>query len=234
MSAPVSVFCSSCGVENRVDARFCSACGSAIAAVEAPKPLAQEPPQQAAAPAIVREAIVATGLQRAAIVVVAICGGVAAIVTFLGFGVSGMEWGTRPSGFLTEVARPAPGYVLGAFLILILNPLLVRRVGPRRRDVGMPAVRGYRKTLRERDGIRMLLAPSGLRTGVVILSLLWIGIGAIALYNLGNVADQGFDVATGLTISTVVPIVGLVATVCLWPFASQVVYMDRQGVITRG
>lgn len=228
MNARTTVFCSACGVENPIEALFCSACGAKMGtATTAPEPTS------AAAPAVVREGIVATGVQRVAYAVAAICGLAAFVVTVLAFGSGGLAWATRESGFL-EIAGPAPGYVGGVLLIVVLNAFLLRRLVPRRRDVGAAVLRRYRRTLRERDGIRFLLVPGGLRAGIVIISLLWIGIGGIALYNLAQVGDNGWEAGTGLYLSMVIPVIGLISTACVWPFAAETVYMDRQGVITRG
>ena len=236
MEARSTIFCMACGVENPREARFCAGCGAAIGASAAAQPASSAtssvPPT--AGTAVVREAIVASPLQRVAQVTMGICGGLVAIVVFMGFGVDGLEWGHRGGSFLIEIARPAPGYLIGAFLILFLNPAFFRRVAPRRRDAGMAEVRSYRRTLRTRDGIRLLLAPGGLRAGVVVLSLLWIGIGAIAWYNFGNLGDEGFDVATGMYAAMAIPVAGLIATACMWPIKPEVVYMDRKGAITRG
>lgn len=240
MSARNTVFCSSCGVENLAGARFCSACGAAMLVVTAPTaktaPItttapAAAPITAAASPTIVREGIVGTGLQRFAYLAASLAGIAALFAVFLGIPhVGGLEWGTRPDGF----ALPAPLYVVGMIIVIILNPLVFRMVHPRQRDVGRAAVRSYRRTLRQRDGIRLLLNPSGLKAGIVIEALLWVGLGALAYYNLGNLQDQGFDVAVGLYACLAIPIVGVIGAACLWPVSPDIVYMDRAGVITRG
>jgi hypothetical protein len=233
MAARTTVFCSSCGVENQATAHFCSACGAVIAAVSAPASPsgAKASAPAAASPTVVREGIVATGLQRFAYVAASVLGLAALIASFLGIAkVGGLEWGTSDLGY----ALPAPGYVVGVFIIVILNLIVFRLLVPRRRDVGMAAVRSFRRTLRERDGIRMLLNPNGLRAGIVILALLWIGHAGMAFNNLGNVEDEGFDAALGLYVCLVIPILAVIAVACVWPVKPEVVYMDRDGLITRG
>lgn len=230
MAARTTVFCSSCGVENQATAHFCSACGAAIPAATAPAaaPVARAAPTS---PTVVREGIVATGLQRFGYVAALIASVAAIIATFLGIAkVGGLEWGSSSIGY----ALPAPGYVVGLFIILILNPIVFRVLTPRRRDVGMAPVRSYRRTLRQRDGIRLLLNPSGLRAGIAILALLWIGLAGMAFYNLGNIKDEGFDVALGLYACLVIPILAVIAVACVWPVNPEIVYMDREGLITRG
>jgi len=234
MAARTTVFCSSCGVENQATAHFCSACGAVIAAATAPAAASAAAPVTRAAatsPTVVREGIVATGLQRFGYIAALIASVAAIIATFLGIAkVGGLEWGSSSIGY----ALPAPGYVVGLFIILILNPIVFRVLTPRRRDVGMAPVRSYRRTLRQRDGIRLLLNPSGLRAGIAILALLWIGLAGMAFYNLGNVKDEGFDVSLGLYACLVIPILAVIAVACVWPVNPEIVYMDREGLITRG
>jgi hypothetical protein len=238
MTQRATVFCSSCGVENPIASRYCSACGAVMGTVPSVPPQEQpasaEPPQAAPAPAVAREGLVAAGRQRFAYTALAICSVLGVLVTFMGFGTFGLEWGKQGGGLITTIARPAPGYIVGIFLIIALNPVFFRLVAPRRADVGMAAFRRYRRTLRERDGIRLLLNPGSLRAGVIVLSLVWIGIGAMPIYNLGSLRDQGFDVAVGLYAAMAVPILGLITTLAMWPGGAEIVYMDRQGVITRG
>ena len=237
MAARTTVFCSSCGVENQATAHFCSACGAVIAApvgsAAAPtaSPAAKAAAPAGASPTIVREGIVATGLQRFGYVAASVLGLAAVIVSFLGIAkVGGLEWGSSGLGY----ALPAPGFVVGVIIIVILNPIVFRILTPRRRDVGMAAARSFRRTLRERDGIRLLLNPSGLKAGIVIVALLWIGLAGMAFYNLGNVKDEGFDPAVGLYACLVIPILAVIAVACVWPVGPEIVYMDREGVITRG
>ncbi len=209
MSTPSKVFCSSCGVENLPGAKFCSACGAAMGAAVVTR-------APASGPTVVREGLVGSALQRAAHVTMTLAALVTVLAVLAAF-FGALEWGSKTSGFLETRALPGAGYIVLALLIVILNPMLFRVIVPRRRDVGMQAVRRYRRTLRERDGIHLLLAP-----------------GAIAWVNIGSLGDEGFDVQVGIYVCTVLPIVGLIATICLWPFRSERVYMDRQGVITRG
>ena len=238
MGARSTVFCSSCGTENPVSGRFCSACGAPLGVVTpqaAPVAVVAStvatPPT---GPTVVREGIVASPLQRFAIVAAALCAVAALLVVVLGFGTGGLAWGSRGEGFVKTIAHPAPGYVVGVFLIILLNAAFFRRLAPRRRDIGMAALRKYRRNLRERDGIRFLMAPGGVRPGVVIMSLLWIGIGGIAWYNVGSLGDEGLDLGVGLYLSMMIPVAGVIANVCLWPFRPEIAYMDAQGVITRG
>ena len=226
MTTRSKVYCSSCGGGNSAEEKFCSTCGSTMGMVNAP-----------AAPTttVVREGVVATGVQHVGYTGASIVAILTLLVTIFGLGdVFGLRWGSRPVGFLTEIAKPAPGYIVGIVIVLILNASFFRLMAPRRRDVGMSAVRSYRRTLRTRDGIRLLLSPSGLRAGVVTVSLLWIGMGAMALFDFGILGDDGFDTGTGLYASIVLPILGVIATACLWPMSTETVSMDRRGVIIRG
>jgi hypothetical protein len=190
----------------------------------------------ATGPNVVREGLVASPLMRVGYKTMGIVAALTLIVTVLAFvDAFGLRWGSRQAGgFLTVVANPAPGYLVGIFVIVILSSLFFRMLTPRRRDVGMAALWSFRRTLRKRDGIRLLLAPGSLRPGIVVLSLLWIGMAAMAINNLGSLGDEGFDLGFGMYASVVLPIIGVIAAVCVWPAGAETVYMDRQGVITRG
>lgn len=234
MTTRTTLFCSSCGTENPIGGRFCSACGVVMGEVAGTPGSGPATPAGAAA-TVVREGLAGTLLQRVAVTVSALLAALLVCATVLGMGAtSGIVWATRRSGALTEVAHPAILYAFGTVLAIVLLSAFFRNLAPKRADVGMKALRHYRRTLRERDGIRVLLQPGGVRTGVVVVCLLWLGLAGIAWYNLGDLRDQGADIAFGMWVSIVVPLIALVPTIALWPFGAERVFMDRQGVITRG
>lgn len=251
MTARTTIFCSSCGTSNPLGARFCHACGVVIGTVS-------PPPSQTAAPALtapaaspagpVREAIAMTSRQHYSYWM-----GVrpVAIFTFLltvlgTVGVPGLVWAGRPARWIpsdtsvlgewsaTMTARPALVYVVASLLVLLLATGLLREVRPRYRDVGGAAYRSFRRTLRQRDGIRSLMAPGGVRIAVVLLVALWVCLAGIAIWNQGDLAGQGYDLSFGIVLAIALPVIGAVGTALLWPVGSESVYMDRQGVITRG
>lgn len=235
MTTRTTVFCSSCGMENPIAGRFCSTCGVALGTVGGtPVPLAGAAPPPVGV-TTVTEGLVGTLVQRIAMPSVSLLGLAALVATVMGMGAtSGWVWATRRTGALIEVAHPALGYGIGAVLAIILAAAFFRILNPKPRDVGMKAARRYRRTLRERDGIRLLLRPGGVRSGVVVMTLLWLGLIGLAWMNLSDLRDEGATIEFGMWLAILIPAVGLVPTIAMWPFRAERVFMDRQGNITRG
>lgn len=235
MTTRTTLFCSSCGMENPIGGRFCSTCGVPLGTVAAPAAVPATIPPVATDPRVVQEGLAGTLVQRIAQPMVSLIALAVFLITVLGMGTtSGWVWATRQSGIMIEVAHPAIAYAIGAVLAVLLPALFFKILVPHRRDVGMKAVRRYRRTVRERDGIRLLLKPGGLRAGVVVISLLWLGLAALAWFNLGSLRDEGATIEFGMWLAIALPLVGLVPTVVMWPFSGERVFMDRQGAITRG
>jgi hypothetical protein len=193
---------------------------------------------------VVREAYAGTVLQRVAYSFLQLSLAATTIAAAISlFGTNPLNWASRPAGFYGGGVIPertgemyagaAPGYLVGAVAAILIGAACFRFIAPRSRDVGFAASRRYRRTLRERDGIRLLLARGGLRVGIVVVALILVGLAAIALVNLTGV-EEGWSAEAGIYLALVLPLIGLAATACLWPFGSQLVYMDRQGLITRG
>jgi hypothetical protein len=93
--------------------------------------------------------------------------------------------------------------------------------------------RAYRRTLREDEGIRLLLAAAWLRTGVVVLSVLWAVLGVIAVSELNRLDDAGHEIGGALYAGLVLVAVGLASAIAVWPWKAESLYMDRIGGIIR-
>lgn len=226
MTARTTAFCSSCGMENPIEARFCSTCGVAMGTV-IPSPVA-------ATTGPVREGLAGTRLQGFAQIALQLVALVTFLATILGMGTSSTwVWATRPVGSLVEVAHPAIGYAVLAVLLILLSSAFIRLLYPKRKDVGIKGIRQFRRTLREHHGIRLLLQPAGLRPGIILMSLMWIGMVAIAWFNLGTLSDQGANLEMGMWLALALPALGLACTVTMWPFSSETVFMERDGTLIR-
>ncbi|MBI5156439.1 MAG: zinc ribbon domain-containing protein [Acidimicrobiia bacterium] len=227
MAPRATVFCSSCGVENPAAARFCASCGAAMGSVAAPG-------SAATAATTVRQGLVATRVMRLGHAVKMLTAIALLVAWFLGgMGVSALRWGTRAEGIVETRAFAGAGYVLVMLLVYVLSAGSVRRLAPRRKDVGLPTFRRYRRTLRERDGIRLLMSPRGLRPMIAVAAVLWLVLAWLAWTNTGTLEDEGFTLELGIYLSALAPLVGFIATLCVWPVGAESVGMDPQGNIVR-
>jgi hypothetical protein len=195
----------------------------------------------ATVPAPVREAIGATVVQTVAVVAHAVTATLVFLIALVGsFGAEPLRWASLQAGAVADLQAGAVGeavppsrpYLAVASLIVVLASLFVRVLHPNPGDSGMSR-RAYRRTLREDEGIRLLLAAAWLRTGVVVLSVLWAVLGVIAVSELNRLDDAGHEIGGALYAGLVLVAVGLASAIAVWPWKAESLYMDRIGGIIR-
>ena len=168
-----------------------------------PPPTAPPPPPPAAPPPKLREAYVADARIRVA----GALGRISAFLLFAGFVGSIATWGKQNSIFEmasthTETYRPGLGYIAGPLLILLV----------------LPIVRG-----------RLRFAPRRLyRARVVSAALLFVAGLVVLAVNLGQL-DPGYQTRPGTYIAASLLVIGLLATVAMWPAGLDVIRVDKSG-----
>lgn len=184
-------------------------------------------------PGEVREGVVATGRQVFAFYLHSLVSiAVLVVVAFSFGGVRSLNWAERTTGFLIEAARPAPIFIVGVIVIILVWSLGVRRLLPRAREVGRAGVRAYVGTLRRQHGIRLLLARRGLVPGIVVAVVLWLLMEWSAIYNYNTIGDRGWTVRAGIYLALALPALGALLAVLTWPGpGARVVRMDSKGNI---
>jgi hypothetical protein len=191
----------------------------------------------------VREGIVASGRQRlgwrlSQVAYYAL--GVLMLLVLMG--VHALGWAERSSGVLLEWARPSPLFFASVLIVGIALAASVSRLVPRVGDLGLPRVGGraatrYRKALSDQRralkerGISLLLRRRGLVVGLVIVTVLWLGLEASAAYNFRLFTDDGgWVIRPGLYAAMAVPALGALGALLLLPGPKRrVVRMDSLG-----
>ena len=183
---------------------------SATAETPAPVP-AQEPASTAPPPHKPREAYVAKARARVGGVVARICavglmlgllGGLTALAD-TSSGTSIFDMARDESAAATEVRLPPFGFFIGPVLILLLLPIAKART---------PRVFPKRSYLPR----------------VAIATVLWIG-GLVALAVEVSSLDSRFTIAAGTYIGGTLIVVGLLATLAMWPFGFETVPFPERG-----
>lgn len=173
----------------------------------------QAPEQRQVPPQKVRDAYLANSRLRVGGIVARIT----AVFLTLGFLGSLGTWGKEHSIFemasnRIETARPGIGYVAGPLLILIILPLVRRRVLA---QTGEDHWFAHKRMYRARVVIAALLFFAGL----VVLAV-----------NLGQL-ESDYVVRTGTYVAASLLSVGLAATLAMWPAGLPVVRLDEGGRI---
>jgi hypothetical protein len=246
--------CPDCAEDVMIGAGFCPYCGYSFAAESAPvqrsegAPALPPPPSPAWAPMAAPRASAPVGEMREGIVGSArtklgevLLGASVAVMVLAGLAVIAevdwLAWGER----ITQTAFGSaweygysPGFVSGAVVVAIVAAFGIRALMPRLREVGAAARRGYRRRLKSEYGISSLHPRRGTRGCLAATGLLLIGLGALVVYQLGNLRDEGYELKFGVYLAGILVVVALVGVVLAWPSRSaEIVYMDKEGNIHR-
>jgi hypothetical protein len=97
------------------------------------------------------------------------------------------------------LARPAPIFLVGVLVVLIVWSFTVRRLVPHMRDVGRAGMRGFPRRARKEHGIRLLLIRRGLVAGTVVAVIMWLLMEWSAIYNCRHIIDEGWTLRAAST-----------------------------------
>jgi hypothetical protein len=167
----------------------------------------------------------------------------AALLVLVMMGVHAFDWAERSSGILLEWARPSLVFFAGLLILGLVLAASVTRLLPRagdlraaRRAAGggaafRQALRDQSRALRDQRGISLLLRSRGLVAGLIILTLLWLGLEASALYNLRLFTDDGgWTIRPGMYGAIAVTALGALGALLTLPGPNRrVVRMDSLG-----
>jgi hypothetical protein len=168
-----------------------------------------------------------------------------ALLVLVMSGVHAFDWAERSSGGLLEWARPSPVFFAGFLVLGIVMAVSVTRLLPRVGDLRAArtaagggaayrqALRDQSRALREKRGISLMLRRRGLVAGLVILTVLWLGLEASAVYNLRFFNDDGgWVIKPGMYGAIAVPVLGALGALLTLPGPNRrVVRMDSLGHI---
>ena len=129
-------------------------------------------------------------------------------------------------------ARPAPIFIVGAFVILLAWSLGVRNLVPRRAGGSLSSAnRSFRHSMKQRFGVSQLFRRRGIVAGVVVSIVLWAAMEASAVYNYRTFVDDGWTIQPGMYAALILPAVGALAALLVLGRGRRLIRIDDAGTI---